>query len=121
MKESTSVKKNESSTSASNQKETKAPEELKPASLMFASCQSLEPGRSAETGQLSTLTLEHVFSWLDEWKTDPATNQEMNFFGMPMLTDGHKMFLLGRQRSKQQKSSKCLSLSHSYLYFCYFS
>jgi hypothetical protein len=106
---STSPAKKTEAAKKDDKAQSSPPEELKPAALMFVDSRSLEPARNESTGELQTVVLDHVFSWQDEWKTDPETSSEMNFFNMPLLTDGNKFYILGRQRCKQPKQSKCFS------------
>ena len=73
------------------------PNEARPESskLMIIDTQTLEPLRTySEQKSLKTVTLEHIPTWKSQFKE--YRSQQINFDGMPMITEGDNLYVFGR-------------------------
>jgi murein L,D-transpeptidase YafK len=55
--------------------------------------------------QETRYSIDRVFSWKNEWKTDPETKKEMNFHSCPMLTNGKRLYVFGRCKCSTDKDA----------------
>ena len=82
-----------------------------PAKLMAVDANTLEPVRDfAQPNGLSCPSLDNVLSWT-EWRE--SKNQDVNYYNMPMITDGSHLYVFGRQRKKS--ATEASGAEHKYI------